>query len=98
MTDTDIDITGISKTQLLIALYAGARPQGMGYLHFDPAPMTEQEAAALMEAQDGRFDYVKGRVLKVNLSLDILSPYLYDRDNGEGACARIVASVKTSAA
>lgn len=95
---TDIDITGINKTKLLIALYAGANPQGMGYLQYDPAPMTEQEAAALMEAQHGRFDYVKGRVLKVNLSRDTLSPYLYDRDNGHGACASIVASVKSAAA
>ena len=94
---TDIDITGISKTQLLIALYAGASPQGMGYLQYDPAPMTEQEATELMEAQSGRFDYVKGRVLKVNLSSDTLSPYLYDRDNGDGACARIVAVVKAAA-
>jgi hypothetical protein len=34
------------------------------------------------------FDYLKGRVMKVNLTNDTLYTRLYDRDNGPGA-ARI---------
>ncbi|GAG30986.1 unnamed protein product, partial [marine sediment metagenome] len=34
------------------------------------------------------FDYLKGRVMKINLSSDELRTALYDRDNGEGAAAQ----------
>jgi hypothetical protein len=39
------------------------------------------------------FDYVGGRVLKVDLSGDELDPVLYDRDNGEGAADEAVSLV-----
>lgn len=90
----DIDITGLKKTDVLIALYAAAKPQGMGYLQFQPGYLDAKEAAELMEAQRGRFDYVKGRVLKVNLAGDFVSSSLYDRDNGQGAFARAIAHLR----
>ena len=94
----DIDIRGLSKAKVLAALYNCARPQGMGFLHYDPKPMTEEEAEEFLGIGDDLaqgfgsydrnplyFDYLKGRVMKVDLSGDTINPVLYDRDNGEGS-------------
>lgn len=39
---------------------------------------------------------MKGRVLKVNLSSDHVNPWLYDRDNGQGAFARAIAHLRAT--
>jgi len=80
------------KAKVLAALYNGSKPLGMGIMHFDPAPMTEAQAATILSDRE-HFDYLKGRVMKVSLSEDTFDPFLYDRDNGQGAAARAVASV-----
>jgi hypothetical protein len=83
----------IDKAALLAALYNHAKPAGFaGALHHDPAPMTREQALALLER--GRFiDYVSGRPLKVDLFDPEEDGRLYDRDQGEGSFARIVAAV-----
>ena len=40
------------------------------------------------------FDYLCGRPLKIDISTDEIDPRLYDRDAGEGACARAIASIR----
>lgn len=93
--ETAIDISRISKAKVLAALYNGARPQGMGFLHFDDRDMSESEAEDILSKNPrAYFDYVKGRVMKVDLSGDQLNPRLYDRDNGHGAAASIIAGIK----
>lgn len=103
-----IDLTGLDKAAVLAALYNGSRPLGMGRLHFDPADMTIEEARALLADPEPTsdigfsrkrmdFDYLKGRVMKVDLSGDTLDPWGYDRDNGEGAAAQIIASLRVEA-
>lgn len=84
-----IDIKSVSKAKVLAALYNASRPQGMGFMHFKPEPMTEAEAADLL-THGSYFDYLKGRVMKVDLSGDTLETRLYDRDNGEGAAERAI--------
>jgi len=42
-------------------------------------------AEAVMSEQGLRFDYLRGRVMKVDIGGDELDPRLYDRDNGFGA-------------
>jgi len=95
-----IDISKLDKAEVLAALYNKSRP--LGFLHYDPTPMTKEEANILLKEQeyityDGRksiyFDYLNGRVMKVDLSGNELDPYLYDRDNGEGAAANALFSV-----
>lgn len=81
------DISKMKKTEVLRALYNAAKPQGMGFLHYTPEPMTEEEAEALL-AKGDYFDYVKGRVMKVSLRDNTLDTDLYDRDNGYGAGGR----------
>jgi hypothetical protein len=84
-----ISLVGLNKAAVLAALYNASRPQGMGFMHYDPASMTAEEAEALL-SRYGYFDYLKGRVMKVDLSGDSLDTCGYDRDNGQGAAKRAV--------
>ena len=78
----------MNKAEVLAKLYNNAKPQGLGILHYDPKNMTLTEAQELLDSGQTYFDYVKGRVMKVDLSENELDPYLYDRDNGTGAAWR----------
>ena len=85
-----INIKGISKGKVLAALYNASHPQGLGFLSYDPTPMTEDEADELLKTTT-YFDYLKGRVLKVDLTgEESFEEYLYDRDNGRGAAQRVI--------
>jgi hypothetical protein len=44
-----IDIKGLSKAKVLAELYNNSQPLGLGFLHYDPLPMSEDEAAKLLE-------------------------------------------------
>jgi len=80
----EIDISKMDKADVLVALYGRARAQGMGMFHYTPEPLTREEATELLE-ESKYFDYLRGRVMKVNLASDQLRTGLYDRDNGKGA-------------
>jgi len=95
VTMSKISIAGLDKAEVLAALYNAARPQGLGFLHYDPAPMTREEAEALLR-QTAYFDYVRGRVLKVDLSGDEFDSSLYDRDNGQDAAERVIAALRAT--
>lgn len=87
-----INIAGMKKEHVLLALYRAAKSKGIGEL-FTQTEMPLSAAAELVKNNPSLyFDYVNGRPLKVDLSGDEFDPYLYDRDNGEGvaqeACAR----------
>lgn len=73
------------KARALKALYNASKPLGLGALQFDPNPMTDAEAKQIIDSGQTYFDYLKGRVMKVNLEGDLLDPRLFDRDNGQGA-------------
>jgi len=91
-----MNIKGIDKALVLAALYNASRPLGSGWVAFDPKPMMREEARAMLE-RDTYFDYVKGRVVKVDLSSDDVSLAAYDRDNGSSAGERaILAAVAAS--
>ena len=86
-----MNIKGIDKAAVLAALYNHAKTQGLGILHYQPGDMSLEEARDLLKTQS-YFDYIKGRVLKVDLSRDELDERLYDRDNGRGAAAAAIVS------
>lgn len=84
-----IDIKGLDKAEVLAALFNSSRQQGMGFLDFSGAkPMTVDEARLLTVENYPYYDYLRGRVMKINILGDELDPRLYDRDNGQGAAAR----------
>jgi len=83
-----IDISKLDKAEVLAALYNNSRRQGMGFLNArGREPLTKEQAAELLK-ETTYFDYLAGRVMKVELKGDTLDPWLYDRDNGAGAAAR----------
>lgn len=90
-----VKTTGIPKTKVLAALFNNAKTQGLGVLQFRANHiMDEAEAAKILETTND-FDYLEGRVLKVNLSNDDgFEEWLYDRDNGSGAAQRAIDSIK----
>ena len=79
-----IDISKFNRAEVLAALYNRAKAQGMGILHYTPEPLSLHEAEDLLKEYK-YFDYLKGRVMKVDLSKDTFEERLYDRDNGQGA-------------
>lgn len=79
-----INISKLDKADILRRLYNNSHPQGRGFLAYDPADMTLDEARELLQKQT-RFDYLKGRIMKIDLSSNELDDRLYDRDNGKGA-------------
>lgn len=103
MSDT-INITGLDKAKLLAALYNASKGQGMGAMN--PAskrPMQIEEAEVIVknhldEKLPLDFDYVHGRIMKVNISGDALDPSLYDRDVGAGAAAAVVEALRRDGA
>lgn len=88
-----ISIAGLDKAELLVALYARSKVRGMGFLQARDAPLTVTEARQLL-VRSTRFDYLLGRVMKVDLSSDTLWPRLYDRDNGYGAAQEVVTKLQ----
>lgn len=91
-----MNITGLNKATVLAALYNRAQPQGMGFLQYDPAPWTEVEAQAYIDTYGLDFDYVKGRVMKIDLSEDDVYTSGYNRDNGAGAAEEVIAAFEVT--
>ena len=87
-----ISLEGLDRAEVLAALYNASRPQGMGFLAYAPEPMGKEEAQELLE-NGTYFDYLKGRVMKVDLSAHSFDPWLYDRDNGAGAAQRAISAI-----
>ena len=86
MTDK-FEIADDMKPAALAALYNASQPLGMGFLHVRDEDMGVDEAAELLKTT-GYFDYLHGRVMKLNFDLAPLWLGLYDRDNGAGAGER----------
>lgn len=90
-----LNIAGINKADLLVALYNNSRTQGLGFLSAKPGDMRREEAAELLRGTQD-FDYLHGRVMKVNLSKDEFDPRWYDRDLGQGAAQRVVEALRNA--
>ncbi len=71
------------------------KAQGLGFLHFTPQDMTKEEAQAELDKTSSKyFDYLDGRIMKIDLSGNELDPRLYDRDNGQGAAEKTLKNKK----
>jgi hypothetical protein len=93
-----IDISKLDKAEVLAVLYNNSKQQGMGFMHVRGRfPLSKDEAAELLK-ESTWFDYLHGRVMKVELKGDTLDPWLYDRDNGDGAAARAIEALAFSIA
>lgn len=80
-----ISIKGLPKECVLKALYDSSKVQGLGILDATDCEFEISEAIQLLK-QRTYFDYLHGKVMKVDLSSDKeFDERLYDRDNGENA-------------
>jgi len=82
-----IDIEGLDKAEVLKALYVHSHVQGMGFLQAVPAGTVTVDHCRDLLKQSTYFDYLYGRVLKVDLSSDAFDERLYERDNGPNSAA-----------
>lgn len=84
-----VDISNKDKAEVLAALYNNSHPHGMGFIHYNPEPMTIEQARELLK-HTTYFDYLAGRVMKINLESNIVRTWGYNRDNGNGAAERVI--------
>lgn len=99
MNEGEINIEGLSKAEVLAALYNGSRGQGMGALNpSSQQRMTTEQAQTIIDKRNGDlyFDYLQGRVMKVDLEGDVLKTRLYNRDVGFNAAEKIIDSMRAS--
>lgn len=94
-----IDITGINKAALLAALFNSSKPMGLGfYAQGHNTRMTAQAAQATIDQKMHMkydFDYLQGRVMKIDISGNAMDPGGYDRDNGPGAALKVVEAIRS---
>lgn len=90
---TTISIKGLDRATVLYALFTGA----LGRQGLVAEGLSPDEIQAIYEASPHkRFDYIKGRPLKVILDSDDLDVRRYNRDNGEGQAERIIEQLHSS--
>lgn len=91
-----ISIKGLNKAEVLKALYDHSHVQGMGIYQTVPEGTVTVEHCRMLLETTGYpyFDYLYGRVIKVDLSGDEFDERLYDRDCGPGAAARAVQRIR----
>ena len=66
----EIDVTDVNMRELVKAAYGQSRPLGMGFLHYEPGDLSDEEADEILEnSSDDRnvfyMDYVEGRAVKL---------------------------------
>ena len=92
---TIVQFDGLTREQVLCALYNASKPQGLGILNYDPKPLKIDEARIMLSNSD-YVDYLKGRVIKVELPKDAkeFDARLYDRDCGQDAARAAIERYK----
>lgn len=97
---SNVNIKGLDKAKVLQALFNNSKYQGFNsWMEEDQEykksqNMTEEKARSIIENGSTQFDYLQGRVMKIDISGDTLDPWGYDRDNGQGAAARALQNIK----
>lgn len=88
-----VNIKGLDKAQVLLVLWNNSRMQGRSSSGYK-GELTLRRAKELIEqhrhtGMKGEeriyFNYLNGKVIKIDLAPDVIDTRLYDRDNGEGA-------------
>ena len=95
-----ISIEGLSKAEVLKALWDGSKAQGISFLSIIDE-MTLEIAEEQIEENiniigEIYIDYCCGKFIKCDLTFDEFSPWSYDRDNGIGAAKRVIDILRAS--
>ncbi len=66
-----IDITSVDLKKFVKEVYALSAPAGLGFLHFKPGELSDEDAQAVIDRGDDRIaasmDYVNGRGCKMTV-------------------------------
>lgn len=89
-----LSIKGLDKAEVLKALYDGSHVQGLGFLQAVPEGTVTVDHCRELLRHGNYFDYLYGRVLKVDLSHDEFDERLYERDNGVDSASRAIAPLR----
>lgn len=96
-----VNIKGLDKAEVLLALWKGSHAQGMSFLGMVNGGLTIEKAQDMirqMQVTDSGvqlyFDYVEGHVIKCDITGDEFDPRLYDRDCGEGRAAEVIEALR----
>jgi hypothetical protein len=87
-------IGGMDRALILAALYNRAQVQGMGFLQAKPGSMTVREAREILSTGQTYFDYLYGRVMKINLNTNDTDTRMYNRNNGTGAAEKVMSDLR----
>lgn len=94
-----IEITGVDLKQFVKDVYDLSKPQGLGFKHFTPKPLSDEEAESIVIRSSERFpvdvDYVRGRACKMTVFRDKENPerlYIHDKwyDHSESALQELL--------
>ena len=98
-----ISFKDLRLDEVVLALYRGTRPVGLGFIHNKNDLSIDDVRKELADRMETRpkllhIDYFFGRPLKVSLHLDdeVFDPRLYDRDAGSGAAACAIENLRAS--
>lgn len=91
-----VNIKNLPKALVLKALFDASHQQGMGFLDSRGKEQMSIENAKTLTSDSRylQFDYVFGRVLKIDISGDEFDERLYDRDNGYGAAEHAIRNLR----
>ena len=94
-----VNIKGLDKAEVLLALWKGSHAQGMSFLGMMGGGLTLEKAKEeVNELKENNyplyFDYVMGHVIKCDITGDEFDPRLYDRDCGEGRAAEVIEALR----
>ncbi len=81
------------KPKILAALFNHSRPLGMGFLHYQSDHQMDKKEAKDLLSETKFFDYLEGRVMKLDFSTLELDTWLYNRDNGDNAAENIIKEI-----
>lgn len=95
----NVNIKGLDKAEVLLALWKGSHAQGMSFLGMLNGGLTLEKAKGMVDElkENNRplyFDYVQGHVIKCDITGDEFDPRLYDRDCGEGRGEEVIKALR----
>lgn len=90
-----VNIDGIDKVDLLIALHGASQPLGLGFIQeATTGGVLDRTEVEGWLTRSKYFDYVQGRIVKCDLTGPEMDVWGYDRDNGAGAAERVVEGLR----
>ena len=84
-----VDITGLDRAQLLLALLTHA-----GACRSDILRLSTKDTQKIIDERGLSFDSLLGVALKIDLEPDLVNPTLYDREHGFNQVKRVVQRLK----